>query len=145
MHIVLAKCGVKVFLESFQKIPAKNHFIFFCKFEKTKMVFASVRSPLEISVAVARTSQSPFPLAVISKKMHKQILDLIKRYSENNSNQRFGQILFNLAINQFDNSCNEENKLRDIYNDSDEEILERVKKQLQLFELQKKTNINKNS
>ncbi len=25
-------------------------------------VFASVRSPLEISVAVARTSQSPFPL-----------------------------------------------------------------------------------
>ena len=26
------------------------------------MVFASVRSPLEISVAVARTSQSPFPL-----------------------------------------------------------------------------------
>ena len=27
------------------------------------MVFASVRSPLEISVAVARTSQSPFPLA----------------------------------------------------------------------------------
>ncbi len=26
-------------------------------------VFASVRSPLEISVAVARTSQSPFPLA----------------------------------------------------------------------------------
>ena len=77
--------------------------------------------------------------------MHKQILDLIKRYSENNSNQRFSQILFNLAINQFDNSCNEENKLRDIYNDSDEEILERVKKQLQLFELQKKTNINKNS
>ncbi len=28
-------------------------------------VFASVRSPLEISVAVARTSQSPFPLAAI--------------------------------------------------------------------------------
>ena len=31
-------------------------------------VFASVRSPLEISVAVARTSQSPFPLAVIVEK-----------------------------------------------------------------------------
>ena len=28
-------------------------------------VFASVRSPLEIPVAVARTSQSPFPLAAI--------------------------------------------------------------------------------
>ena len=31
------------------------------------MVFASVRSPLEISVAVARTSQSPFPLPAIVK------------------------------------------------------------------------------
>ena len=29
------------------------------------MVFARVRSPLEIPVAVARTSQSPFPLAVM--------------------------------------------------------------------------------
>ena len=28
-------------------------------------VFASVRSPLETSVAVARPSQSPFPLAVM--------------------------------------------------------------------------------
>ena len=31
-------------------------------------VFASVRSPLEIWVAVARTSQSPFPLAEMLKK-----------------------------------------------------------------------------
>ena len=31
------------------------------------MVFASVRSPLGISVAVARTSQSPFPLCAILK------------------------------------------------------------------------------
>ena len=31
-------------------------------------VFASVRSPLEISVAVARTSQSPFPLAEMFNK-----------------------------------------------------------------------------
>jgi hypothetical protein len=31
-------------------------------------VFASVRSPLEISVAVARTSQSPFPLSAILTK-----------------------------------------------------------------------------
>jgi len=31
-------------------------------------VFASVRSPLEISVAVVRTSQSPFPLTAISQK-----------------------------------------------------------------------------
>ena len=33
-------------------------------------VFASVRSPLEISVAVARTSQSPFPLALTLKDRH---------------------------------------------------------------------------
>lgn len=31
-------------------------------------VFASVRSPLETSVAVARTSQSPFPLSVSVKR-----------------------------------------------------------------------------
>jgi hypothetical protein len=30
-------------------------------------VFASVQSPLEISVAVARTSQSPFPLCASVK------------------------------------------------------------------------------
>lgn len=77
--------------------------------------------------------------------MHKQILDLIKAYSEKNPNQRFGQILFNLAINQFKNSCNNENELRDIYNDSDEQILERINARMKLFELQAKENINKNS
>ena len=34
-------------------------------------VFARVRSPLEISVAVARTSQSPVPLAVIPPRNSK--------------------------------------------------------------------------
>ena len=77
--------------------------------------------------------------------MHKQILDLIKAYSEKNPNQRFGQILFNLAIYQFKNSCNNENELRDIYNDSDEQILERINTRMKLFELQAKENINKNS
>ena len=77
--------------------------------------------------------------------MHKQILDLIKAYSEKNPNQRFGQILFNLAINQFKNSFNNENELRDIYNDSDEQILERINTRMKLFELQAKENINKNS
>ena len=65
--------------------------------------------------------------------------------SEKNPNQRFGQILFNLAINQFKNSCNNENELRDIYNDSDEQILERINTRMKLFELQAKENINKNS
>ena len=72
-------------------------------------------------------------------------MGLIKAYSEKNPNQRFGEILFNLAINQFKNSCNNENELRDIYNDSDEQILERINTRMKLFELQAKENINKNS
>ncbi|WP_262891118.1 hypothetical protein [Chryseobacterium manosquense] len=36
-------------------------------------VFASVRSPLEISVAVARTSQSPEPLSAIAQKVADKI------------------------------------------------------------------------
>ena len=62
-----ARCGVegnlRKFLENTRKKPFR--FLFFCNFEKTKMVFASVRSPLEIPVAVARTSQSPFPLGAM--------------------------------------------------------------------------------
>ncbi len=50
-------------------------------------VFASVRSSLEISVAVARTSQSPFPLCdILIKKLHKimdkiQILNFLTKYN----------------------------------------------------------------
>ena len=57
-----ARCGVEGNLRNILENTRKKPFHFFCKFEKMKMVFASVRSPLEISVAVARTSQSPFPL-----------------------------------------------------------------------------------
>jgi len=67
----LQDAGLKEISGKFKKIPAKNHFIFFCKFEKMKMVFASVRSPLEISVAVARTSQSPNPLAEMPRNRRK--------------------------------------------------------------------------
>ena len=35
-------------------------------------VFAGVRSPLEISVAVARTSQSPFPLCAILRRPYRR-------------------------------------------------------------------------
>lgn len=47
-------------------------------------VFASSRSPLEISVAVARTSQSPFPLVAILQtnckdKQHLTLNDEIKK------------------------------------------------------------------
>ncbi len=57
-----ARCGIEGNLRKLLSSTRKKPFHFFCKFEKMKMVFASVRSPLEISVAVARTSQSPFPL-----------------------------------------------------------------------------------
>ena len=66
-----ARCGVEGILREVCKNTRKKpfRFLFFCKFEKTKMVFASVRFPLQLSVAVARTSQSPFPLvAMLSKK-----------------------------------------------------------------------------
>ena len=59
-----ARCGVEGILREILQNTRKKpfRFLFFCKFEKTKMVFASVRFPLQLSVAVARTSQSPFPL-----------------------------------------------------------------------------------
>ena len=65
-----ARCGVEGILRKFVENTRKKPFHFFCKFEKMKMVFASVRSPLEISVAVARTSQSPFPLYAILNRAH---------------------------------------------------------------------------
>ena len=48
-------------LENTRKKPFR--FLFFCNFEKTKMVFARDWFSSPLSVAVARTSQSPFPLA----------------------------------------------------------------------------------
>ena len=62
-----ARCGVEGILREILQNTRKKpfRFLFFCKFEKTKMVFASVRFPAPLSVAVARTSQSPFPLAEI--------------------------------------------------------------------------------
>lgn len=35
------------------------------------------------------------------KKEHQKILELIKSYLEKNPDQRFGQALFNLNINEF--------------------------------------------
>ena len=58
-------------------------------------------------------------------KTQKEILDIISKYATENPSQRFGLIIFNLDINQFDK--NKEFIIRDIHNDSDEEILKRVK------------------
>ena len=61
-------------------------------------------------------------------KTQKEILDIISKYATENPSQRFGQIIFNLDINQFDK--NKEFIIRDIHNDSDEEILKRIKERL---------------
>ena len=69
-----ARCGVegnlREILESTRKKPFR--FFIFCNFEKTKMVFARDWFSSRLSVAVARTSQSPFPLpAILSKCRYK--------------------------------------------------------------------------
>lgn len=67
------------------------------------------------------------------KKMkleHATIIRKIQDFLEKNPEQRFGQALHNLNINQFANqedpSCANHN-LRDIYNDSDSKIINRIK------------------
>jgi hypothetical protein len=65
---------------------------------------------------------------------HRNILEKLKEYLEQNPNQRFGQAIFNLGINEF--TQDEEFQLRDIYNDTDSEILKRIDKKLELFNKQ---------
>ena len=74
------------------------------------------------------------------KKEHKLILDLISSYLEKYPDQRFGQAIFNLGINEFiknDSSLPTYN-LRDIYNDEDYVVIKRIENQLEWFNLQKK-------
>ncbi len=56
-----------------------------------------------------------------------EILNIIANYCKENPNQRFGQILFNLNINEFKKDSEE---IRDIHNDSDKKILERVQSRI---------------
>jgi hypothetical protein len=75
------------------------------------------------------------------KKEHRIILDLLESYLEKNPSQRFGQALFNLNINEFNETTNPGNQnytLRDIHGDNDLAILERIKNRLDLIESQKK-------
>lgn len=74
------------------------------------------------------------------KKEHQEILDLISDYLSNHYDQRFGQAIFNLGINEFVNKIDPEKenfKIRDIHGDTDDNILKRVKKQLKWFEEQR--------
>ena len=73
-----------------------------------------------------------FIFASVMNETQKKILQLISNYLAENPNQRFGQILFNLDINQFRPNKDE---LKDIYNDLDEEILERIKQRLEKLNL----------
>ncbi|MBS1572385.1 MAG: hypothetical protein JST62_08350 [Bacteroidetes bacterium] len=57
-----------------------------------------------------------------------EILNINANYCKENPNQRFGQILFNLNINEFKKDSEE---IRDIYNDFDETIFERVQIRIQ--------------
>lgn len=63
------------------------------------------------------------------KKEHQHILDLLVVYLEKYPDQRFGQVLFNLGINEFKEPVGELYRLRDNYNDSDQEIIRRMEKQ----------------
>ena len=56
-----------------------------------------------------------------------EILNIIANYCKENPNQRFGQILFNLNINEFKKDSEE---IRDIHNDSDKKILERIQSRI---------------
>lgn len=70
---------------------------------------------------------------------HDIILNKLKAFLEKYPNQRFGQALFNLGINQL--TENEEFQLRDIYGDTDSEILNRIENRLKWFDLQEKVQI----
>jgi hypothetical protein len=63
------------------------------------------------------------------KPEHTAIMNIIEAYLLENPHMRFGQALFNLGINQFANPMNpilERHLLKDIYNDTDTQILSRI-------------------
>ncbi len=60
-------------------------------------------------------------------KKNLKIIEKIFNYIHENPNQRFAQILFNLDINQIKK---ENDEVRDIYYDSNEEILDRIEKRI---------------
>jgi hypothetical protein len=74
-----------------------------------------------------------------------EIIELIKDYFEQFPDQRFGQILFNLDISQFKNKETPEKDnflLRDIYSDTDSDIIERIENRKKLIEKKKPRDNN---
>ena len=75
------------------------------------------------------------------KKEHRIILDLLEEYLEKNPSLRFGQALFNLGVNEFQETNDPRNPnyyLRDIHSAHDLDIIKSIKNQLIWFESQKK-------
>ncbi|MEW7291333.1 hypothetical protein [Aquimarina sp. 2304DJ70-9] len=73
------------------------------------------------------------------KKEHKKIVEYISTFLNKYPDQRFGQAIFNLKINEFleeEDCMNPKYQLRDIYGDSDEEILHRVESQTEWLKKQ---------
>jgi len=63
------------------------------------------------------------------KESHKVILQIVGQFLGKYPDQRFGQALYNLGINEFADKVNPEIKehlLKDIYSDSDRDILKRI-------------------
>ena len=93
--------------------------------------------------AKAATAAYAIPFATTKmKKEHQIIIELIESYLEKNPEQRFGQALFNLKINEFEETVDEKKpnyNLRDIYNDDDQVIINRIESQLAWFKNQKDT------
>lgn len=70
------------------------------------------------------------------KNEHGELIRLISLYLEEHPELRFGQALHNLRINEFSNPSDpgsEGHLLRDIYQDGDESILERVREALDAY------------
>lgn len=75
------------------------------------------------------------------KKEHQEILNLVSDYLSNHYDQRFGQAMLNLGINEFVNKLDPGKnnfEFRRITGDSDIQIIDRIKNQLKWFEEQKK-------
>lgn len=71
------------------------------------------------------------------KDTHKEIINLISDYLEEYPEIRFTQALYNLRINGFYSVDNPEESnflFRDNYNDSDEDVLNKIKKELDIKE-----------
>jgi hypothetical protein len=78
------------------------------------------------------------------KKEHADILELLQSYLEQNPELRFGQAIFNLGINEFEKTADpDRNILRDIYNDTDADIVGRIKDRLLIWREQMRIVNNK--